>query len=217
MAVSAQERGHASYYHDKFHGRKTSSGIPYHRDSLTAAHRTLPFGTWIRVTSLADSSRSVVLKVTDRGPFVRGRVVDVSRAAAEQLDMIHHGVLHVVVEPIEQPGELPAGWAAPVPDSVAIFVPVCGLFQGQVAIAPEGFAVQIGAFTDQESALVLSGVLERVTQTIPLLHIGLSTTNTPIFRVLMGPFAERGQAETALLDLSQRNFGGFVIPLQNLR
>lgn len=93
----AQTHGKASYYGNRVHGHRTSDGSRYHKDSLTCAHRTLPFGTLLRVTNKANG-RQVVVRVTDRGPFVRGRVVDLSMAAAKQLDMVSAGVAQVVVE-----------------------------------------------------------------------------------------------------------------------
>ncbi|MFP4526945.1 MAG: septal ring lytic transglycosylase RlpA family protein [Candidatus Kapaibacterium sp.] len=89
-------RGKASYYADKFHGRKTANGEIYDHRNLTAAHRSLPFGTMVRVINL-ENGKSVIVKINDRGPFVRGRVIDLSRAAAEAIDMIHIGVCEVEV------------------------------------------------------------------------------------------------------------------------
>ena len=86
--------GYASYYGDEFHGRLTANGEVFDQSLLTAAHKTLPFGTIVRITNLRNN-RSVVVKVNDRGPFVVGRVIDLSRAAAEKLDMIREGVVHV--------------------------------------------------------------------------------------------------------------------------
>ena len=98
--LPAQTKGNATYYGNKFHGRRTSDGSRYHRDSLTCAHRTLPFGTYLKVRN-PKNDREVVVKVTDRGPFRRGCIVDLSRAAAEQLDMIASGVVPVEVELVE--------------------------------------------------------------------------------------------------------------------
>jgi len=75
-----KKSAHASYYADKFHGRRTASGRLYNKTKLTAAHKSLPFGTVVRVTNEA-SGKSVVVEITDRGPFVRGREIDLSRKA----------------------------------------------------------------------------------------------------------------------------------------
>lgn len=91
----AQKSVKASFYHNKFEGRLTSSGIRYRSDSLTCAHRTLPFGTRLKVVNPKNNS-FVIVKVTDRGPFIRGRDIDLSYAAAERLDIVNQGVAQVV-------------------------------------------------------------------------------------------------------------------------
>lgn len=88
------EQGQASFYADRYHGRRTASGEVHVRNALTAAHRSLPFGTRVRVTRL-DNGRETVVRINDRGPFVRDRVIDLSRRAAEELDMLGQGVAEV--------------------------------------------------------------------------------------------------------------------------
>jgi rare lipoprotein A len=95
--ASSTGDGLASYYADKYQGRKTASGERFDTARLTAAHRTLPFGTRVRVTNV-DNGKSVVVRVNDRGPFVAGRVIDLSPAAAKQLDMMRSGVVRVKLE-----------------------------------------------------------------------------------------------------------------------
>jgi len=97
---AASEVGEASYYGSEFEGRKTASGERYDGDRLTAAHRTLPFGTRLRVTDLSNG-RSVEVVVNDRGPHRKGRVVDLSRRAAEELHMVGRGVARVRVEVLD--------------------------------------------------------------------------------------------------------------------
>ena len=99
-ALKELERGQASWYGPRFHGRRTASGERYDQHALTAAHKTLPFGTVVRVRSLV-TGRQVDVRVTDRGPFVRGRVIDVSRAAAEALGMMGLGVKQVSLHIVE--------------------------------------------------------------------------------------------------------------------
>ena len=91
------DEGVASYYHNKFHGRKTANGERYDKRERTAAHRDYPFGTYVRVTSMANG-QSVIVRINDRGPFRRSRVIDLSRAAAEELEMIHDGLAEVRIE-----------------------------------------------------------------------------------------------------------------------
>lgn len=95
-----EEIGKAGYYADSLQGRKTASGEPYDKAEFTCAHKTLAFGTKIRVTRL-DNQKSVVVRVNDRGPFVEGYVTDISRAAAEAIGLIRDGVTKVKIEIVE--------------------------------------------------------------------------------------------------------------------
>jgi rare lipoprotein A len=95
-AATAFQTGLASWYGKKFHGRQTASGERYDMHDLTAAHRTLPFGSRVRVVSQA-SGRAVVVRINDRGPFVGGRIIDLSYAAARRLEMIEAGVVPVAL------------------------------------------------------------------------------------------------------------------------
>jgi rare lipoprotein A len=96
------ERGVASWYGDEFQGRPTSSGEPFDKNKFTAAHRSLPLPSWVRVTNLANG-RSVVLRVNDRGPFSDPdrRIIDVSHAAAVELGMVETGTASVRVQSVE--------------------------------------------------------------------------------------------------------------------
>lgn len=96
MPAEAQKvmKGKASYYAHKFHGRRSSDGSVYHKDSLTCAHKTLPFGTILRVTNL-NNNKEVMVKVTDRGPFCKGRIVDLSFEAARRIGLLQSGVASV--------------------------------------------------------------------------------------------------------------------------
>ena len=91
------QTGKASYYAKKFSGRKTASGERLHHDSLTCAHRTYPFGTQLKVTNPANG-KTVIVRVTDRGPYVKGRIIDLSVRAARELGIIAQGIAPVVVE-----------------------------------------------------------------------------------------------------------------------
>ena len=95
------QTGRASWYGRGFHGRRTANGERYDMHALTAAHRTLPLGSYVRVTNPA-TSRSVVVRINDRGPYARGRVIDLSMAAANVLDMRHAGTARVKIEGLTQ-------------------------------------------------------------------------------------------------------------------
>lgn len=111
--VSAQaQQGKASFYAKSAAGSKTANGETLCNDSLTCAHRTFPFGTYLRVTNMSND-KSVIVRVNDRGPYVRGRIIDLSRSAAEMLGMIQQGIAKVQVEmadgitiPLKAPTEI---------------------------------------------------------------------------------------------------------------
>ena len=96
------ESGIASWYGDPYHGRKTASGEVYDMHQLTAAHRTLPFGVWVEVTNLSNGKK-VDVRITDRGPFIDGRIIDLSLAAAERIDMVRAGIVQVRLKGIPAP------------------------------------------------------------------------------------------------------------------
>jgi len=97
VSFGTAEEGVISYYADDFDGKKTANGEKFDMDAMTAAHRAFPFGTRLRVTNL-DNGRSVVVRVNDRGPFAKGRILDVSRAAARKLEMTGKGTARARVE-----------------------------------------------------------------------------------------------------------------------
>jgi len=128
------EEGVASWYGHPYHGRPAANGEIYDMEKMTAAHRTLPFDTWVRVYDL-DNNRTTEVRITDRGPFVGGRIIDLSHAAARELELIGPGVARVRIEVVRTP-----------PNA-----------------APGLFAVQVGAFRDRANAerlRVLYEVLE---------------------------------------------------------
>ncbi|ART81603.1 hypothetical protein CBP31_02295 [Oceanisphaera profunda] len=96
VVVSAQQ-GKASYYGTRHHGRKTASGERFNKNALTAAHRTLPFGSLVRVTNL-NNHKSIVVRINDRGPYAKGRIIDLSEQAAREINMVRAGVAQVRVE-----------------------------------------------------------------------------------------------------------------------
>jgi rare lipoprotein A len=96
-----EQKGRASWYGRMFHGRKTASGEKFNMNALTAAHRTLPLASWVRVTNEANH-KTVVVKINDRGPYVKGRIIDLSYAAAAKLGMRSDGTQKVKIEGLSQ-------------------------------------------------------------------------------------------------------------------
>ena len=98
--LMAATEGTASFYSDDFHGRKTANGETFNMDKLTAAHPSLPFGTWVKVTNLRNG-KDVVVRINDRGPFTKGRIIDLSISAAKELGIIQSGTVQVKLEAIK--------------------------------------------------------------------------------------------------------------------
>jgi len=104
FAQSFQQTGKCTYYSDRFHGRKTSSGEKYDKNLYTAAHRKLPFNTYVKVTNIKNN-KSVIVKINDRGPFSKHLIIDVSKIAAQELDIIGKGVAPVIINVVENPSK----------------------------------------------------------------------------------------------------------------
>src|SRR5450755_493239 len=153
--IVSPETGLASWYVHPYHGRAAANGEIYDMEKLTAAHRTLPFGTWVRVTNLSNS-KTVDVRIIDRGPFVDGRIVDLSHAAARAVDLIVAGVGEVRIDVLSLP---PA------------------------AMSNALFAVQVGAFEDKARAERLRA---RMQQEYGVAEIALRNGNPPLWRVLAG-------------------------------
>jgi rare lipoprotein A len=149
VSAIAAEEGIASWYGPNFNGRKTSNGEIYDQEKMTAAHRTLPFNTYLRVQNL-DNGSSVVVRVNDRGPFAKNRVIDLSAAAARILGIIPTGTARVSFSPIREEEALawkggplagaPAAKAAPAPVS-----------QGSRLVA-QRYRIQVASYRDETNA-----------------------------------------------------------------
>ena len=139
----------ASYYAEKYHGRKTASGETFNMYSLTCAHKTLPFGTILRVTNLSNN-KSVDVRVNDRGPFVKGREVDLSKAAAIKLDMLKTGTAKVRIEILNSKSETPA----PAKNAVTV------AHKTEVPVKSAAYwDIQLGSFSSKENANRLAQTL----------------------------------------------------------
>ncbi len=147
-----KERGLASWYGPKFHGRKTANGETYDMYAMTAAHKTLPLGTWVRVRNL-DNSREIEVRVNDRGPFVRGRVIDLSYTAAQRLGVVGPGTASVEVVALGTPAPSAKGSREP-----RTYIPG-NYYTGN-------FTIQIGAFTVRGNAENMKRQMERTHENV---------------------------------------------------
>lgn len=188
-AEGYHERGVASWYGPKFHGRPTANGERFDMDAMTAAHKTLPLPTYAEVTNLRNGRR-VTVRINDRGPFVDNRLIDLSRAAAQALDMVGPGTTLVDVRVVQGPGGGAVSPAAPVTTAEDV---------------PPAFFVQVGAFGDADNA-------RRVARTLADGGFGdvvlqpVSVNGQPLHRVRVGPIDSVDQFDRYIARLAAMGF-----------
>lgn len=202
-AENFHEYGRASWYGTKFHGRTTSSGEPYDMYSMTAAHRTLPLPSYVRVTNQANGS-SVVVKVNDRGPFVDTdkRVIDLSYAAAAKLGMIGTGTAQVLLEGIDLT-ELKAPVVSESDPEIKETIRLDKLKEKAAIVGL--FYVQVGAFTQADNVKKLKQDLAS--------HQISSFIDKPgdLYKVKVGPFETAEQALSRKLDVDRAIGPGAIL------
>ncbi len=192
------QRGQASWYGKKFHGRRTSSGEVYDMFGMTAAHPTLPLPSYVRVTNL-DNNRSVVVKVNDRGPFLHGRIIDLSYAAAVKLDIVRTGTGDVEVEavfPAEQQTVATAANEIPVAKNTG------------------NIFVQVAAFGSQGNALHFRETLLKHVQH-PVQVTPVMVAGNQMHRVWVGPFNSALDANRVVPELARFSSGYPVVVIDN--
>jgi rare lipoprotein A len=178
------EEGIASWYGVPFHGRRAANGEVYDMNQLTAAHRTLPFGSLVRVTNL-DNGRQTEVRITDRGPFVQGRIIDLSFAAARAVDMVGPGLAHVRLELLSL---------------------------GPVSPGEGNFTVQVGAFTQRGNAERLRDRL--MGQYAPIFIQDYDAPNGYFYRVRVGRVPTQQDAEQLAARLkTEQQLSTFVVRL----
>ncbi|MBU2550101.1 MAG: septal ring lytic transglycosylase RlpA family protein [Proteobacteria bacterium] len=189
--------GLASWYGPNFHGRKTANGERYDMEAMTAAHKTLPLNTWVKVTNL-ENNRETIVRVNDRGPFVKGRVVDLSRAGARALGVLGPGTARVRVEALGTAGSQK----------------VEGRIQ-QVLVQPDNyevgqFTVQVGSFKEKSNAEALAGRLRRSYQ--PVTIQAFDRGDAVFYRVHVSEARTIGQALQMEARLEKQGFtDSFVV------
>ncbi len=193
-ATNFRQSGKASWYGKKFHGRKTSNGEIYDMYAISAAHKTLPLGTYVRVHNLANN-KSLEVRINDRGPFVRGRIIDLSYTAAKKLD---------VVGPGTAPVEIVALGKAKTSDgkTKTNYVPM-DFYKGN-------FTFQIGAFGEKQNALRLKEKLEKKYMNVHI--VPYDDGRRIMYRVRVGRASSLEQAEEYENILIQHGFkGAFIV------
>jgi rare lipoprotein A len=188
-----RQRGIASWYGREFHGRKTSNGEIYDMYALTAAHKTLPLGVSVKVTR-RDSGRQVIVRINDRGPFVAGRIIDLSYAAARQLGIVDSGTAPVTVEALGYPQKEQGGITYRAPSDYD----------------SGSFAVQIGAFSSSANAYQLATRMRNSYGKAAVTAVLVNGQR--LYRVRVGHYVSLEHAEKAARNLVLSGFrGSFVV------
>ncbi|HUW04906.1 MAG TPA: septal ring lytic transglycosylase RlpA family protein [Williamwhitmania sp.] len=199
------QEGNASYYGSGFHGKRTASGEVFSKNKLTAAHPTLEFGTLVKVTNLTNG-KSVVVRINDRGPFSKNRIIDLSEAAAKRLDMVDAGTAMVRVETVTQQPTDTTTKATPSGEGYEFF---------DVEVTPAkhtGWAVQIGSFGEAANFIRLADhVKQRYNQ--HLLVQVVTVKERQVYRVLVGELPTEEKAKELLLALKREYPDAFITKL----
>ncbi len=199
--LGTAETGLASWYGFPYHGRRAASGEIYDMEQLTAAHRTLPFQTWVEVTNLSNG-KQVDVRINDRGPFAKGRILDLSQAAARDIDMLRAGTARVRLKVI-----------APPPTTQPVAPPAEPVATSPAAIPSTNcFVVQAGAFSDRGRAESLRATLEdRFAQARVVSSSTTSTTTPTLWRVIVGHEMTRDQATELAIRIRQQTGAALVV------
>ncbi len=212
VSLGQTQTGKASFYADKFEGHPTASGEKYKHNKLTAAHKTLPFGTVVRVTNLANGS-TVEVKINDRGPYIEGRVIDLSKSAAEKLGFVNLGVTDVKLEVVDA-GD---GKSKSQPVSIDnVSVDENEYYDFEISsFKPKGFGVQIGTYQELVNLLRLTENLKGsykkdVTVQVKILN------GVKFYSLIIGPFPNRAKAESFHNEVKSKYSGSFIVDFSKL-
>jgi rare lipoprotein A len=212
ISLGQVQSGKASFYADKFEGSPTASGEKYKHSKLTAAHKSLPFGTLVKVTNVANK-KSVEVTINDRGPWVDNRVIDLSKSAAEKLDFVNQGIADVEIEVVD-PGDGKKSDAAKTIDHV--IVEEKEFYDFEIArFKPKGFGVQIGTYQELVNLMRFSDNLKnsykkQVTVQVKILN------GIKYYGLIVGQFSSRAKAEQFLVGLRKKFPDAFIVEYNRL-
>lgn len=202
------ERGIASWYGTKFHGKRTSSGESYDMYAMTAAHKSLPLPTYVQVRNL-ENGRTVIVKVNDRGPFHENRIIDMSYAAASKLGMLAKGTALVEVRALEA-GEKPASSPRYVATSTNSQPAATS---SKPLTTAEEFYIQVGAFSELDNAERLRLKLDNIENKFARIYQTVVDNNT-LYRVRIGPLADVDTADRIVARLPDYGLSGHHIVVE---
>jgi rare lipoprotein A len=199
--IGSTETGIASWYGDPYHGRRAANGEIYDMEKLTAAHRTLPFGTWVRVRNLTNN-RTVDVRIQDRGPFVGHRIIDLSRAAAREIELLGPGTAKVKLTIISQ-AVVVAQSPARLPE---VTTPVAAKSNAAAKqpVQPVPIAQSPAHVPDVTTGVPANGEASRPAGPIEGPPLAPIQQDAELFAVQIGAFADRGKAEALRAGMSEK-------------
>jgi len=201
------QTGKASFYADKFEGVMTASGEKYRHNKLTAAHKTLPFGTKVKVTNLANN-QSVIVAINDRGPWVEGRIIDLSRSAAEQLGFVNMGLADVQLEVVD-PGDGKVNEPIRMVENVA--VDEKEFYEFEIGrLNPKGFGVQIGTYQELVNLMRLSDNLKNSYKKDVTVQVKV-INGVKYYGLILGNFPNRVKAEQFREEVRNKFPDAFIV------
>ena len=225
LAQTYVQYGKASFYARKFNGRRTSSGEIYMNSLMTAAHRTLPFNTVVRVTNL-DNNKMVEVRVNDRGPKYKSRIIDLSRNAAKELDIIRQGVGNVKVEvvqlyytPVDSDSIRIQAQKSNPPIDTNVYADTANMNKSAwykvlvKDVVPIGFGIQVGAFSQYTNMMKEIDTLQNLFS-YSILVQSIKTNDQLFYRVILGPFESKEHAQQAMLEIRKKKIKGFILLLK---
>lgn len=198
------EKGIASYYADKFDGRTTASGEVFRNSDLTAAHRTLAFGTIVKVTNLSNG-KSVLVRINDRGPYAHGRTIDLSKKAAAELNMLENGLAEVqITEIIQKESRVSESIVSEIPEENSYVMSIWGTRRN----APL-YGIQLASFESEEAAIKFGKEAYENGIKMPLIKV-FDQDGKTFYRIMAGDFNNFDEATRYLRKLEKMNYSGFV-------
>lgn len=215
FVLAQTQTGKASFYADKFEGSPTASGEKYKHSKLTAAHKTLPFGTKVRVTNLANNE-TVDVVINDRGPYVDGRVIDLSKSAAEKLGFVNQGLAEVKIEVIDA-GDGKGNPKGEGPATIEhVTVEEKEFYDFKITrLMPKGFGVQIGTYQELVNLMRLSDNLKNSYKKNVMVQVKV-INGIKYYSLILGPLSTRPKAEELLTELKKKFPDSFIVDYSRL-
>jgi rare lipoprotein A len=206
------QTGKASFYADKFEGHPTASGEKYKHNKLTGAHKSLPFGTKVKVTNLANN-QTVEVVINDRGPYVDGRIIDLSKSAAEKLGFINQGLADVQIDVIDA-GQ--GKTSDPIQVIGQVSVEEKEFYDFQIErLNPAGFGVQIGTYQELVNLMRLADNLKNSYQKKVTVQVKV-VNGIKYYGLILGQFPNRNKAEMFREELRKKFPDAFIVEYKKL-